>query len=106
MNGILRTPHTPCTAFAFANCDIACGITGTGADRRALQDAVSGAWLAFASSGDPNHAGLPRWRPFDAGTRATMIFDSPCRLANDPAREERLAMAAQPAYEADAVFRR
>jgi para-nitrobenzyl esterase len=32
---------------------------------RVLSDAISGAWLAFARSGDPNGAGLPRWEPFD-----------------------------------------
>lgn len=106
MNGILRTPHTLCIPFAFANCDVASGITGTGKDRYPLQDAASGAWLAFARHGDPNHDKLPGWRPFEAKTRATMVFDNPCRLVDDPARDERLAIAAQPAYEADAGFRR
>jgi len=106
MNGILRTPHTLCIPFVFANCDVASGITGTGQDRYPLQDAAAGAWLAFARHGDPNHDKLPRWRPFDGKTRATMVFDNPCRAVDDPAREERLAMAAQPPYEADAGFRR
>jgi para-nitrobenzyl esterase len=102
----LRTPHTLCIPFAFANVDIARGITGDGADRYPLQDAVAGAWLAFARGGDPNHAGLPHWQRFSATERATMVFANPCRLVNDPAREERLAIERQPAYAADAEFRR
>ena len=31
---------------------------------------MSGAWVAFARSGNPNHAALPRWEPFRAGRRA------------------------------------
>ncbi|RPI41246.1 MAG: carboxylesterase/lipase family protein, partial [Betaproteobacteria bacterium] len=106
LDGILRTPHTLCIPFAFGNCDIASGITGTGADRYPLQEAVMGAWIAFARDGAPNHAKLPRWQPFRLDQRATMMFDTPCGTVNDPAREERLAMQAQPAYEADAGFRR
>ena len=106
LDGMLRTPHTLCIPFVFGNCDIAAGITGTGADRYALQEAAMGAWLAFARHGDPNHAELPRWEHFDAAARATLVFDTPCRLALDPAREERLAIEAQPPYEADALYRR
>ena len=31
---------------------------------------MSEAWLAFARSGDPNHAALPAWKPYTA-ERAT-----------------------------------
>ncbi len=106
LEGMLRTPHTVCIPFAFGNCDIAAGMTGTGPDRYPLQAAVMGAWVAFARHGDPNHAALPRWERFETGARATMVFDTPCRLAHDPAREERLAIEAQPPYEPDALYRR
>jgi len=106
LDGLLRTPHTMCIPFAFGNCDIAAGMTGTGADRYPLEQAVMGAWVAFARSGDPNHPALPQWQPFDSDRRATMIFDTPCSLVNDPASHERVAMAAQPDYEPDALFRR
>jgi len=55
---------------------------------------MSHAWVAFARTGDPNHAGLPRWEPFNANERATMMLNAECRLARDPYRDERLAMAA------------
>ncbi|MER5891135.1 carboxylesterase family protein [Streptomyces sp. NPDC001941] len=36
---------------------------------QALADAVHGAWVAFATTGDPG------WAPYDTETRATMVFD-------------------------------
>ena len=51
-----------------------------GSAARALAGQVSDAWVAFARTGDPNHAGLPRWEPFTPATTATMLFDTTCRL--------------------------
>ena len=59
-----------------------------------LADQVSDAWLAFARSGDPNTGGLPRWPAFDAQRRATMVFDATSAVADDPLREQRMAMFA------------
>jgi len=42
-----------------------------------LADELAGALVAFAKTGDPNHAGLPRWAPYDAVRRTTMVFDDP-----------------------------
>jgi hypothetical protein len=36
---------------------------------------MHGAWVARAREGDPNHDGLPPWRPYDATRRTTMRFD-------------------------------
>lgn len=51
---------------------------------------MSAAWAAFARTGDPSHAGIPTWPPYDAERRATMILDAECRVVEDPHREERL----------------
>ena len=101
LNGLLKSPHTICIPFSFGNVDLAEGITGKGADRYALQDQMMGAWHAFMKRGNPNHSGLPQWQPYDAKDHPTMIFDQQCRLVNDPAREERIAISACPAYRAD-----
>jgi para-nitrobenzyl esterase len=101
LNGLLGSPHTICIPFSFGNVDIAAGLTGTGEDRYVLQASMMGAWHAFMRSGDPNHPGLPRWLPYNATERPTMIWDTTCRLAGDPAREERIAISACPAYRAD-----
>ncbi len=101
LNGLLKSPHTICITFSFGNVDIAEGITGKGADRYALQNQMMGAWHAFMKTGNPNHSGLPQWKPYDAKDHPTMIFDNNCRLVNDPACEERIAISACPAYRAD-----
>jgi para-nitrobenzyl esterase len=101
LNGLLKSPHTICIPFSFGNVDIAEGITGKGADRYALQNQMMGAWHAFMQTGNPNHSGLPQWKPYDAKDHPTMIFDKQCRLVNDPAREERIAISACPAYRSD-----
>ncbi|HUN25731.1 MAG TPA: carboxylesterase family protein [Steroidobacteraceae bacterium] len=89
--GKLRTFHTLEIPFVFDNVDAARAMTGSGADRYALAAHMSGAWTAFARSGDPSHAGLPRWAPFDLKRRATMVFNDRCELIDDPhGAEQRL----------------
>ncbi len=39
-----------------------------------LEDQMAGAWVAFAYSGNPNHAGLPKWKEFGQ-EKNTMVFD-------------------------------
>jgi para-nitrobenzyl esterase len=50
--------------------------------------------VSFARTGNPNNKLLPKWEPFSAAKRATMIFNNDCRAANDPYRDERFAIAA------------
>jgi para-nitrobenzyl esterase len=45
---------------------------------------MSEAWVAFAHTGNPNNKELPKWPAFDADTRATMIFNVPSKVENDP----------------------
>lgn len=61
---------------------------GSRPDRQELVAAMSEAWLAFGRTGNPSHTGIPRWEPYDTKNRATMVFDVPSRLVNDPFREE------------------
>jgi para-nitrobenzyl esterase len=68
--------------------------TGTGPAVERLSDLMMDAWIAFARAGDPNHADLPDWAPYGADRRATMIFDTPCGVEDDPFGEERRAVAA------------
>ena len=92
--GRLRAMHCMDIPFAFDNVDNSQAIVGNGPGRQALADRMSRAWVAFARSGDPNHAGLPRWEPFSADRRATMMLNNECRLVRDPYGDERLALAA------------
>jgi para-nitrobenzyl esterase len=89
--GKWRTPHTLELPFVFETYDKAT-VTGTGPQRKVLGDRISGAWAAFARNGNPNCKGLPKWNPYIASGRATMILDNECKVVNDPNREERLAI--------------
>lgn len=94
--GKLRAFHTLEIPFVFDNVDAAQSMTGTGQDRYLLARRMSGAWAAFARSGDPNHPLLPHWAPFDTARRATMVFNDECRLVDDPhGAEQRLLHSLQ-----------
>jgi len=93
-DGSLRTFHTLEIPFVFDNVDLATAMTGSHQDRYALEDKVSGAWAAFARTGNPSHDGIPKWPAFDTKQRATMILDNECRIVNDPNGDERRALHA------------
>ena len=92
-DGKLKAFHTLEIPFVLENVDEAKSMTGSGADRYPLQEKMSGAWAAFARTGNPNHKGLPNWPAFKTDQRATMVFDNECKVVNDPHGEERLALA-------------
>jgi para-nitrobenzyl esterase len=92
--GKFLSPHTMDLPFVFDNLEIAKEMIGEGQQQRDLRDRMVGAWTAFARTGNPSHAGLPEWLPFETGLRATMILDNECRLAMDPERAQRAAVAA------------
>jgi para-nitrobenzyl esterase len=92
--GRLRAMHCMDIPFVFENVDLSASVVGDGPDRYALADKMSSAWVAFARTGSPAHKSLPKWEPFTASTRATMILNNECRAVNDPYRDERLAVAA------------
>jgi para-nitrobenzyl esterase len=55
---------------------------------RDLAAATHGAWVAFATHGNPNHAALPEWPRYNPHTRPTMILDEQCHVENDPSADE------------------
>ncbi len=104
LGGMLKTPHTMCLPFVFGNTEIAKEFTGTGPQQQALTEAVMGAWIAFARTGNPNHAGLPNWTPYDTAQRPTMIFDDDCYVARDPKPEDRVRINTCPQFVSDMQF--
>jgi para-nitrobenzyl esterase len=94
--GKLKAMHGVELPFVFDNVDKVPGWIGDGAGLQPLADKVSSTWVQFARTGNPNHAGLPHWPPYDANTRATMIFNDECKVVNDPAKDEHLAIASLP----------
>jgi para-nitrobenzyl esterase len=93
LGGKLKAPHGVELPFVFDNVGKAATLVGASEDLQPLADKASGAWTAFARTGNPSYAGLPRWPAYDAGTRATMIFNDECQVVNDPGKDERLAMS-------------
>ena len=92
--GRVRAMHGVELPFVFDHVDEGAFMIGQGPERQALADKVSGAWVAFARSGNPNHGGLPAWTPFNVTERPTMVFNNECALVDDPYGEERLALKA------------
>ena len=91
--GKLKAFHTLEIPFIFDNVDVGKSMTGSGEDRYALEDKMSGAWVAFARTGNPNYKGLPNWPAYNIERRATMFFDNDCKVVNDPRREARQALS-------------
>ena len=65
---------------------------GTDPGRYELARQMSGAWSSFARTGKPDHASLPKWRPYTVADRATMVFDVKPTVVDDPGRLERMAL--------------
>jgi para-nitrobenzyl esterase len=87
LGGLFKAGHGLEIPFVFDHVDDV-PMTGSRPDRYELATAMSEAWSAFARKGDPNHPGIPKWVPYTAKNRATMLFDVPCRIEIDPYREE------------------
>ncbi len=86
-NGIFKAGHAIEVPFVFDLVgDVPCA--GTRPDKYELAASISEAWISFARSGDPNHAGTPKWERYSRDHRATMLLDVPCRTVIDPGRAE------------------
>src|SRR5262249_27147474 len=92
-DGLFMSPHCLELPFVFNNVWHMPELVGTGPEIQPLADRVSAAWVAFARTGNPSHAGIPQWPAFSATQRATMLIDNDWKAVNDANREERLAMA-------------
>jgi para-nitrobenzyl esterase len=90
------SPHCIEIPFAMQNHWQLPEMVGTGPELQPLADNVSGAWLAFARTGNPSHPGIPRWPAYNASERPAMHMNNEWTVTNDPDREERLALAPLP----------
>jgi para-nitrobenzyl esterase len=90
------SPHCIEIPFAMRNIWELPEMIGTGPELQPMADKVSGAWVAFARTGNPNHPGIPKWPAYNATARPVMHLNNECKVVNDPDREERLAMAQLP----------
>jgi para-nitrobenzyl esterase len=88
--GKRHSPHTVELPFVFNNAGEQPEEVGNGPDLQPLAEKVSGAWTAFAHTGTPSAAGTPKWLPYTASERATMIINDEWKLENDPRHDIRL----------------
>ncbi len=83
----LGAPHAAEIAYVFNNLDrLKRPFDET--DRK-LADTMSTYWTAFARTGDPNAAGLPEWKPYDAQGEPAIDFGATVKLASH-VRQEKL----------------
>ncbi|HEY0436854.1 MAG TPA: carboxylesterase family protein [Phenylobacterium sp.] len=94
LDGRVRAFHCAEMAYAYDNVDPCLNATGGTAAARALSAQMADAWIAFIRTGDPNHKGLAHWPPVSATATPNMLFDTVCRVAEDPDKAERAALKA------------
>lgn len=85
----LGSPHGAELAFTMGNPEGWPELYGTNGIPTALRNQVMDAWIAFARTGNPNHSGMPTWRPYNLSDRPTMLFNhywgrTTSKLSYDP----------------------
>ena len=73
------TFHACDLAFTFDNAVRCDQYSGLRPEALQLAKRMSGAWVAFARTGNPNHPGLPHWPAYQRNG-ACMIFDNKCEV--------------------------
>jgi para-nitrobenzyl esterase len=83
-------------------------LTGVSAAAPRLSRTMQQSWIRFARDGEPGHARLPAWPPYDPERRTTMIFGRRSRADDAPLEAERelLESWSAPAVAADRPRRR
>jgi para-nitrobenzyl esterase len=97
-DGKWKSPHSLDLALVFDNIAKSESMVGRGEEPRSLAEQMSGAWLAFAHTGNPNNKTLPQWAPFRVPERTTMVFNTKSRTVNDFRGDERQLLASLPLY--------
>ncbi|MBW8735213.1 MAG: carboxylesterase/lipase family protein, partial [Asticcacaulis sp.] len=93
LDGVAGAWHTADLAFCFDNTRLCAQGTGDTPQARAVASRMAGAWAAFARTGNPSQPGLT-WTPSDPVTCQTLVFDTVCRMENDPEGEVRRILLA------------
>jgi len=81
--GRMGAHHAMDLPFVFDTTDVPLSTKGAdGAPE--LAAAMSASWAAFARTGNPDNPAIPAWPAYTVSERATMVFDTRCRVVNDP----------------------
>ncbi|HWD98289.1 MAG TPA: carboxylesterase family protein, partial [Bryobacteraceae bacterium] len=87
LGGQIGTFHSSEITFAFDNATLCPHYCGDSAEALALSNKMGAAWGGFAHTGKPGHIGLPAWSAYNTDGRATMFFNTPCAIVNNPEGE-------------------
>lgn len=90
--GKWKSPHTIDIPLVFDNVAES-NYTAGAPGAQPLADLMSAALIAFARTGVPSTPAQPKWPRFELPHRATMLFDLPPRVENDPRGAERKLFA-------------
>lgn len=88
-NGKWGAPHTLDIPLSFDTVASAPDMTGDGNEARSLAASMCDTWIAFARTGDPNHAGIPHWPAYNLADRSTLLWNTKTQVARDPRGDER-----------------
>jgi len=87
-DGLPGAWHTAELQFCFDNTKRCEQGTGNTPEAQALAKKMASAWATFAATGKPSIPGVT-WSPTDPETNKTMVWDSQCRMVDDPEGEAR-----------------
>ncbi|MGB3144461.1 MAG: carboxylesterase family protein [Maribacter sp.] len=79
-DGKYKALHCMELPFVFDNISLANQMTGGGQEAHDLAEKMSGAWINFAKTGNPNYKNLPEWPAYNQQNTATMHFDLECKV--------------------------
>jgi para-nitrobenzyl esterase len=83
-------PHSLEHPFVFDNIAISKSMVGASrAAPQAMADQISPTWVAFARTGNPNNAAIPRWPAYTTADRTTMVFETASQAVKDFREAER-----------------
>ena len=92
----MRSPHAMDVPLVFDN-PPAGAVAGT----VEVAAAMASSWIAFARTGNPNNAAVPKWPAYTAADHTAMLFEPKPRLAHHWRDDERAALAALPVIRVD-----
>jgi para-nitrobenzyl esterase len=84
---VLKAPHTAEIPYIMDNVELSPLFAGATDADKALGKTLSATWVKFATTGDPNGAGLPEWPKFDAAKRPTMFLAPDAKVVETPFAE-------------------
>ncbi|SEN84384.1 para-nitrobenzyl esterase [Sphingomonas gellani] len=92
MGGRLKAGHATELSYVFGTYDNIRDFVGSGDAPARMSRQMRTAWIAFATTGNPQSPAIPAWPPYDLVKRQTMIFNLESRVESDPHAQLRQLM--------------